>query len=579
MITPEQMSSSDSVSTSADPDQLARRAGSRLPNISTNSNLLLIAILIVTAIVYLALIRPYSFGSYHDDGMFAVLAKSIASGQGYRVISLPLEPHQTKSPPLYPFLLSLLWRVFPYFPQNVPVLMFFSVVVSIGFLSIACRYLTAHDYASPTIAIIVIAMAALNWRAILLSTGVYSEMLYALLSVVALDLAESQGKKDGRLSELALGVVLGLAFLTRSSAIALPLAVVLFFGMRRQWSRMFVPVLVCGLFIAGWVLWGYFHRPAVDGVNAGYYESYLSTLGQVLGGAAGRSVWSIITSLLGMVAANAIGLILVTIPLLCLGLNYGSQNPSGFVFGIGVLLFIMTLMLTVVGFFRFRKTGFRLLHAYVAVYLLIHVFWPYAAYDRFLTPLLPWFLFFLVIETNYLFNYARRQFASGTTGVKIGAALIGATLILLIGLISYNVVSGIRMLHDSAKAKVRYAEDQRAIEWLNSNASTSDVVICYRDPTYYLYTGLKTIRSISAREGGLTQDSADSLDEQARIIFRIIKESNARYFVSTATDYEQEDQAEPRREAINKLIEQNPEHFVAVFESATGGSRIYQVRN
>src|SRR5215813_13966551 len=108
MITPDQITSGDAVSTSVDQDQTAR-----LPNNKTAryvpSKFVLIALLIITGSSYLALIRPYSFGSYHDDGLYGVLAKSLASGNGYRVISLPSEPHQTKSPPLYPFLLSLIW--------------------------------------------------------------------------------------------------------------------------------------------------------------------------------------------------------------------------------------------------------------------------------------------------------------------------------------------------------------------------------------------------------------------------------------------------------------------------------------
>jgi len=541
---------------------------------------MLISVLITAAIVYLVLIRPYSFGSYHDDGMYAVLAKSLASGEGYRVISLPQEPNQTKSPPLYPILLSLLWRVFPNFPQNVSVLMLLSVAASIGFLAMSWRYLTAHRYVSLGQASLVITVAALNWRTILLSTGIYSEMLYALLSVVALCLAEGPEKKNGRLLNSAgLGALMVLAFLARSSAIALPVAFVFYFVIQRQWRRILIPVSVCGIFVGSWLLWGYLHRPPADSVNAGYYESYLSTLGQVFGGTPGRSISSILLSILRLIATNAIGLVVVTIPVICLGLSFGTQGLPGFVFGIGVCLFIMTLMLTIAGFFRFRETGFRMLHAYVAVYILIHVFWPYAAYDRFLMPLLPWFLLFLVIETSRLFTAARNKLASGEISKKTGSLVIGAALLLLTGLIAYNIVTGIRMLHDSAKAKVRFEEDQEAIHWLSANASASDVVICYRDPTYYLYTGLKTIRSISAREGGLTEDSAGSPDEQVRIIFRIIKESSARYFVSTATDYEQEDQAELKRDALRALIEQNPDQFVSVFESASDGSRIYQVKN
>jgi hypothetical protein len=50
-------------------------------------------------------------GTYHDDGIYVTTAKAIATGQGYRIVSLPFEPSETKYPPLHPFLLSVIWRL------------------------------------------------------------------------------------------------------------------------------------------------------------------------------------------------------------------------------------------------------------------------------------------------------------------------------------------------------------------------------------------------------------------------------------------------------------------------------------
>ena len=58
------------------------------------------------------------FGFYHDDSIYWVSAKSLADGNSYRIESLPGQPYQTKYPPLYPALLSLIWRLAPEFPSN-----------------------------------------------------------------------------------------------------------------------------------------------------------------------------------------------------------------------------------------------------------------------------------------------------------------------------------------------------------------------------------------------------------------------------------------------------------------------------
>ena len=60
------------------------------------------------------------FGHLHDDAIYFVSAKSIAEGHGYRILSLPGEPYQTKYPPLFPMLLALVWKVRPDFPGNLP---------------------------------------------------------------------------------------------------------------------------------------------------------------------------------------------------------------------------------------------------------------------------------------------------------------------------------------------------------------------------------------------------------------------------------------------------------------------------
>ena len=61
-------------------------------------------------------------GLFHDDGIYAVVAKSLSDGVGYRIISLPTAPDQTKYPFLYSYILSWLWSLYPKFPDNIGLL-------------------------------------------------------------------------------------------------------------------------------------------------------------------------------------------------------------------------------------------------------------------------------------------------------------------------------------------------------------------------------------------------------------------------------------------------------------------------
>ena len=176
--------------------------------------------------LYLASLTPDRFGFYHDDGIYVVTAKALATGQGYRIISLPYEPPQTKYPPLYPSLLSLIWRLYPQFPENLLSMMLASVLTTITFLALAWHYLVKRSYATGWQALLAVILTAINWRTVILATGIYSEVVYSALFVAGLSLAEAKDKERRNWpEEVAAGVVIGLAFLTRISGISLLIAV------------------------------------------------------------------------------------------------------------------------------------------------------------------------------------------------------------------------------------------------------------------------------------------------------------------------------------------------------------------
>src|SRR5580765_1410307 len=58
------------------------------------------------------------FGILQDDGVYLIDAQALAQGAGYRILSLPKQPFDTRYPPLYPLYLSLAWRAIPAFPAN-----------------------------------------------------------------------------------------------------------------------------------------------------------------------------------------------------------------------------------------------------------------------------------------------------------------------------------------------------------------------------------------------------------------------------------------------------------------------------
>src|ERR1700716_2743518 len=57
-------------------------------------------------------------GTYQDDGLYLIAAKSINEHRGFRILNLPGEPFQTKYQPIYSLLLALIWSIDAGFPGN-----------------------------------------------------------------------------------------------------------------------------------------------------------------------------------------------------------------------------------------------------------------------------------------------------------------------------------------------------------------------------------------------------------------------------------------------------------------------------
>ena len=547
---------------------------------SKKAIVVLVILLISVSVYYLSVLTPESFGPYHDDSVYVVMAKAMATGQGYRIISLPGEPPQAKSPPFYLALLSAIWFVDPSFPANLTPMMQLSVLATIAFLAITWLYLVKHSYASPGQALLVVALVALNWRTVILGTGIYSEMVYSALSIGGLHLAEKYEKEEkGWATPVMLSLVIILAFFTRTAGITVVLSVCAYYLLRRRWRRLW-PIAIAGLFVALWLGWGYASGAAADSVNAGYYEGYLQTFAQTVRDVQGDGRSSLFAVVLSILAKNAVMLIFVSVPLVCMGLPYDwPRHLPPYLFSIGLGVFVVALIFVAAGFIRHRSSRLRLLHIYIIFYLALHLLWPYTAYDRFVMPLLPFFLLFGMTEVLALLTAVRKEFKSskGIVG-KLVTGVVGLSVTIVIGSLCFSYCFGLtRPLAYSTEMARRAAEDAPAIRWIQEFTDPSDVLLCYRDAMYYLYTARKAARASPMREGGLVYERQASVEEQANTIFRIIDENAARYLILTWTDLELQDQVDPYQTAYKVVLQQYPDIFVPVFKSTDGRTLIYRI--
>jgi hypothetical protein len=530
---------------------------------------------------YCALIDPARFGAYHDDGIYVSTAKALAEGDGYHIICLPYAPAQTKYPPFFPALLSLIWDVYPKFPENLTPMILLSVLSTVVFLALTWTYMRRHEYGSDWQVLAVIAMTALNWRTMILATSIYSEMLFSMLSLAALYIVEEHENSPRNLAlGFTAGALIGLAFLTRSSGIALVISVSVYFISRRKWKNALLPVGVALLFVIGWTAWCYFNRSNDAGLNTPYYTSYLGHLRQVVSDSQMQSGSSLVAVLLNMAIVNIVGGIIIAGPLVTSGLSYNVFAGLG---GVAITVLIcgafLTLWFIIMGFARTMTRRLRLLHIYVLTCLGLYLLWlPNVSYDRFLMPLLPFLQLFFAGEFGFAASLFKKGIKAQGGSKRISAILVAPVLLLIAGVILYGYGSGTLSTFSSLRTShERAAADAEAIDWLKQYAEPETTLLCYRDPKYFLYTGRKAARFFPMTEGFSWEADEASMQKLTQAVFRIIEEAGARYIVLTSTDFELEDRPEQHRKILDKLIEGHSENFVLVFKSFDERSRIYRI--
>lgn len=72
---------------------------------------LLGALALVLAVVGAWVERPVLPGGWHDDGVYLLLGRALATGEGFRYVGVPGSPPAAKFPPGYPLVVAASWRL------------------------------------------------------------------------------------------------------------------------------------------------------------------------------------------------------------------------------------------------------------------------------------------------------------------------------------------------------------------------------------------------------------------------------------------------------------------------------------
>jgi hypothetical protein len=487
--------------------------------------------------------RAPAAGTFHDDGVYLVTAKSLAEGKGYRIISLPAEIPQTKYPILFPLALAAAWKIHPVFPDNVALLKSVPLVFALIWLALVYRLAKEQGASSGASAAVCLLTAASPWT-IYLSSAVLSETMFATALTASLLFLMRAVREDGTppaRNLLLAALFAAAAFHTRSIGLAAVVAgpVWLWLRGRRRQALMFS--LTAALACAPWVVWTSLNAGQWPATDAYYSKENYQGWNILFNFSAGQKIHIAFQNMLMLLLSPA--------------MIYGWPMKGLWLLPAGAA-----------GIWLARcagKQSWSAANVLVAVYLSMVVCWAWAP-TRFLIPILPLLLLPAAIEFRMLKAHLRPYALAAVIGwtAWVAASASGKTL---------RLGDAMPMLAESDS----FASLTAQLEWAKQNTAPSAVLAGNLDPLYYLYTGRKAVRGFAAEPYNLIYDEAKAPIGSASDVLRNLCVLQATYWIESPNSSFLEGkhltaiQSEAHRSAPNRL----PKLF-----DWMGTHRIYGVR-
>jgi len=493
------------------------------------------------------------FGRWiHDDSVYFVSAKSIAEGHGYRILSYPDTPFQTKYPPLVSLALAGVWKLNPHFPDNLVLGTLASWLLVPLLLWLCLRLFLAYGFSEKQ-AWAMTALFAVNPYLAIFGSSMLSELPFTCLLILCLlcCIRAAEERAPVRWAVLA-GVTGGLSFLTRTTGLMLLVSGVVCFLWRKQRKQTLWFAATMLPFVAGWTIWTRLHMAHGADPTTLYYTTYLDY--------------------------HLYLVKLADLPMLLW------KNVDQWLFGVGALIIpeasdarivkIVTQTLGIAmlaGVVRLARRGPALDYAVFAVpFTIMLVAWHYPPTERLIAPIYPLLLAGFWIEMRRLFKMVRGALCHPERSQRVSGAVFGLLVagVLAGGAWTQYVVGWRIVPGEMDEWRKERAMDEAAFQWMREHLPAGAQVLAYNDPVLFLYTGHRASRFVTPSmhwyrdDPGMIQRTYAGLADFARA-------RRLEYLYLTPSDFRQ-DMGDADRRKVIELIERKPDlEIVERFGSAT----------
>jgi hypothetical protein len=439
----------------------------------------------------LAVLDSRPVGVVHDDAMYVILARALASGQGYRYLNLPGAPEATHFPPGYPALLAAVSWISPAFPASVVVFKALNALFLAAAAVLVTRFAAARAMGRGW-ALALGAASAVSVPLLVLGSMVMSEPLFLALVLALLPALEGLGERPASTRKaLLLGAALAACTLVRSHGIVLLPAVLLVLVVRRRWREAgLIGVAAIGCLLP-WQLWSAAHSAQLPTPLLGNYDTYASWWLRglrVMG-------WGMVPETLARTVPETLQM---------LGILFSPLRA-------GVARSVTILMLAVLAgtgaWASWRRMPVTLL--FLAGYAAIVLIWPFNP-SRFVWGVWPLLLLLVMSGAHAAVALPSR------IAPPARVALLASFAWVALGYGAYES-RGIRGSWWSSIARANTARIAPAVQWAVDNTAPSEVLAAEDEGALYLYTGRRAVPVFSfttaqyLRDHSAAQNAAEGL--------------------------------------------------------------------
>lgn len=439
-----------------------------------------------------------------DDAWYILLAKALATGEGYQMINSPTPGIRPITPPVFPALLAAFWRLRPDFPANLWLLKSVSIAAMLGVGAVAvvyfkrCRELPLYLSVGIAAATVFYPPLVLHATSMVMSEPVFMLVQLAAIIVIERGVRERNAHAAWRYAVFG-GALASLAYLTRSAGAGLLVAVVLYLVKERCPRQALIAGAIIALSAGSWMSYTRAHVPTPEQraeQASSIIEPYTEQFWQRVAGdpSAGKITAG---ELPGRVWKNLNEISRIDMGAAPLYLAYRAIIPGQLVQlnRLAVFFSLVLTLLALAGFITVVRERVTLAELVVPLSLTISLLWSWEQF-RFLLPLIPFLIFYQLMGVKALVLVCRRLYAR--PGLRVmwttlaAVAWVIAALNVYANLIfiqkQYSRPPGVRMQWHSD-----FEENARILGYVRAMLPADAVLATQNPALVHLFTRHKTV--------------------------------------------------------------------------------------